>query len=88
MCVCHIYTHIYIRAYLHTQDCTWHDITVDTRIPCKHVGEDEAAPVPLFIPTFGRCVTASHMWVPILEKAFAKLYGSYGALQGGQLQLQ
>jgi hypothetical protein len=70
------------------QDCTWHDVTVDTRIPCRSAPDtqqQQQQQQQQLIPAFGRCVSAGNMWVPILEKAFAKLYGSYGALQGGEL---
>lgn len=62
------------------KDCAWHDVTVDTRLPVKRVESSEK-----FFPSFGRCVTQDHMWVPILEKAFAKLYGGYSGLEGGSL---
>lgn len=61
------------------KDCLWHDVTVDTRLPCAR-GADG-----LLRPCFGRCVTKEHMWVPILEKAMAKLYSGYGQLEGGSI---
>lgn len=60
------------------KDCDWHDVTVDTRIPCKMEGGR-------LVPCFGRCTSPSQMWAPILEKAYAKLHGSYQAIAGGRL---
>ncbi|KAL1900958.1 hypothetical protein Sste5346_002019 [Sporothrix stenoceras] len=33
--------------------------------------------------SFARCADANETWLPLLEKAFAKLHGDYGALSGG-----
>ncbi len=51
----------------------WIDITVDTLVPCDAEGS----------PLFARCKDPSEMWVIFLEKAYAKLYGSYENLDGG-----
>ena len=55
-------------------DFTW--ITIDDRFPCL----DKANPEPMFTkpnPIGGE------LWVMLLEKAFAKLIGTYGDLEGG-----
>lgn len=33
--------------------------------------------------SFARCADPNETWLPLLEKAFAKLHGDYGALSGG-----
>ena len=71
------------------KDCSWHDVTVDTRIPCRsrppRRDEDFAAePAPLQ-PCFGRCVQEHQMWVAVLEKAYAKLHGSFAAIARGNM---
>jgi len=47
----------------------WHDVVVDDNIPCS--GNK---------PSFGRCGNDNEMWVPIVEKAYAKLHRNYAAL--------
>ena len=51
----------------------WVGIKLDDRIPC-----DKATGRPCFTKPNG-----SELWVMLLEKAFAKLCGSYAALEGG-----
>ncbi|CAL1155761.1 unnamed protein product [Cladocopium goreaui] len=57
-------------------------ITVDDRIPCKQRKGLEPKPYPLFAQVPDR-----EVYVPILEKAFAKFHGSYKALGGGAQSL-
>jgi len=50
-------------------------VTVDTRLPTN----EEADPI------FAKCKNRSEVWVPLLEKAYAKLHGCYEALDGGSV---
>mmetsp|Transcript_33608 Transcript_33608/g.56454 ORF Transcript_33608/g.56454 Transcript_33608/m.56454 type:complete len:458 (+) Transcript_33608:56-1429(+) len=51
----------------------WETVTIDDRIPCKKGTTQAAFSQP----------NGNEMWVILLEKAFAKFCGSYGALDGG-----
>jgi hypothetical protein len=51
----------------------WKTVEVDDRLPCTKAKE-------LF---FAKCNEPSEIWVPMMEKAYAKLFGSYTSLSGG-----
>ena len=53
----------------------WREITIDDFIPCFPYGE----------PIFARSLIPQHTWISLLEKAFAKVHGSYQALVGGSV---
>ena len=57
------------------KDNTWVYVVVDDRIPCYDNNEGT--------PVFARCRDNDELWVPLIEKAYAKLHGSYKALIGG-----
>ncbi|KAE9601229.1 hypothetical protein Lal_00023944 [Lupinus albus] len=54
----------------------WIPVVVDDWIPCELPGK----------PAFATSKKAYELWVSILEKAYAKLHGSYEALEGGLVQ--
>lgn len=45
----------------------WRPITIDDRLPCHTNGR----------LLYARAATINEMWVPLVEKAYAKLHGSY-----------
>lgn len=56
---------------------SWHYLVIDDRFPA-HVDTPEF--------WFAACQDPAEIWVPLLEKAFAKMHGSYEALiSGGSL---
>lgn len=50
---------------------------IDSRLPCYAGNEAE----PELI--FARCNSRNEFWVPLIEKAYAKLHGTYQALISG-----
>ena len=54
-------------------DGYWHFVVLDDQLPCGPEG---------FL-RFARCRDPNSFWVPLLEKAFAKLYRSYTIIEGG-----
>ncbi|XP_071782996.2 calpain-10 [Centroberyx gerrardi] len=52
----------------------WTEVTIDDRLPCINS-----------TLCFSRCHAPTAFWVPLLEKAYAKLHGSYERLWAGQV---
>ncbi|XP_047444824.1 calpain-10 [Mugil cephalus] len=52
----------------------WTEVTIDDRLPCINSSL-----------CFSRCHSPTAFWVALLEKAYAKLYGSYEQLWAGQV---
>lgn len=57
------------------KDGEWRVVTIDDKIPCGASGR----------PYFASCRDPNEFWVPILEKAYAKLHGSYAAIESGNI---
>jgi len=53
----------------------WKTVEIDDRLPCYPSGQ-------LY---YASCKDPTEFWVPIVEKAYAKLHGSYEALEGGSI---
>ena len=71
------------------KDGAWVEVTTDTRVPALSGfggdapprGQEPAGPAPLY----GRCRDPREQWVALLEKAYAKLAGSYEVLSSGSV---
>ena len=56
----------------------WRYVLVDNRLPCLRVYNNQT-PTPIY----GKCRAMNEFWVPLIEKAYAKLHGSYKSLVSG-----
>ena len=54
----------------------WQYVIVDTRIPYNTQSKT---------PLYGHCADITEFWVPLMEKAYAKLHSNYEKLNGGQM---
>lgn len=54
----------------------WQYVIVDSRIPFNPSSKT---------PLYGHCADPNEFWVPLIEKAYAKLHGCYEALHGGSM---
>lgn len=54
----------------------WKQVIVDTRIPYN---------AQYGAPIYGHCSDPNEMWLPLLEKAYAKLHRNYETLNGGSM---
>ena len=63
------YGFVVFQLYLNAQ---WQPVIVDTRIPCINKK-----------PVFGTNISKNEFWVALIEKAMAKIKGSYERLNGG-----
>lgn len=54
----------------------WQFVIVDTRIPYNPTTKG---------PLYGHCSDPQEFWVPLMEKAYAKLHSSYEILNGGSM---
>ena len=52
----------------------WREVTIDDLIPCFAKGE----------PAFAQSIKKD-LWVPLIEKAYAKVHGGYHQLRGGNV---
>ena len=65
-----------IRFY---KEYSWRYVIIDDKLPCY---KQEGCPPQL---VFARCKKEDEFWVPLVEKAYAKLFNCYQALTSGYL---
>ena len=54
----------------------WQYVIIDTRIPYNSSSKT---------PLYGHCTDPNEFWVPLMEKAYAKLHSCYEILNGGSM---
>ena len=70
----HIYRKKGIYVFKFFKHQKWKYVITDLRIPCYKSSRT---------PVFGTCKDDSELWIPLIEKAFAKLHGNYESLISG-----
>lgn len=70
----HIYATKGIYVFRFFKEFKWRYVIIDDMIPCFSATKK---------PVFGRCSELHELWVPLVEKAYAKLHGCYETLISG-----
>lgn len=63
---------IYVLRFF--KDSVWRYVLIDDRLPC-YAGNKALV--------FGSCTRKDELWVPLIEKAYAKIHGCYQTLISG-----
>ena len=75
----HIFSPKGIYCFRFFKNLKWRYVIIDDRLPCEKVF-DSNQPKILF---FAHCRQHNEFWVPLIEKAYAKIHGSYIDLNSG-----
>jgi calpain len=70
----HSYARYGIYVFRFFKNFSWRYIIIDGRIPCYKSNKQ---------PVFARCKEIKELWVPLIEKAYAKLHMCYESLVSG-----
>ena len=77
----HVYRMKGIFVFRFYKNFKWLYVIIDDRIPTI-IDSDNADKRK---PAFGHCKEKNEIWVPLIEKAYAKLHGCYEALVSGYI---
>ena len=72
----HLYQKKGIWCFRFFKEMKWRYVIIDDRLPCNRANR---------LPIFGTCTNLTELWVPLIEKAYAKLHRCYESLISGFL---
>lgn len=75
----HAYRKKRIYCFKFYKNFRWRYVIIDDRLPCRKIQSN--LEIPRLI--YAKCRSEREFWVPLIEKAYAKLHGSYQALISG-----
>ena len=67
----HPYRHCGIYCFRFFKDLQWRYVIIDKRLPVYNMAGEYI---------YARCADPEEVWVPLIEKAYAKLFGCYFSL--------
>ena len=77
----HSFRKLGIFCFRFFKNAKWIYVIVDGRLPCYKIHDKTETPHLIF----SKCKDKNEFWLPLIEKAYAKLHGSYIALTGGNI---